>query len=118
MAMTAIGAMRYYLTEAAALGEEMDKAGVLERRFERMRYLPDARWEYLILPNYAADQDVGGSLTFEETDRSLLRGHRGVSRLSPQDARRRPEVFNRLPGQVRRCASTVAEPIGCRSRGL
>jgi hypothetical protein len=36
--MTAIGAMHYCLTEAAALDEEMGKADVLERRFESMRH--------------------------------------------------------------------------------
>jgi hypothetical protein len=31
-----------------------------------MRDRPDARWEYFVVPNSAADQDVEGSLTFEE----------------------------------------------------
>lgn len=35
----------------------MAKASVFEKRFEGIRYRPEADWEYLV-PSYAVDQDV------------------------------------------------------------
>ncbi|MCE5288067.1 MAG: DUF1254 domain-containing protein [Nocardiaceae bacterium] len=46
------------LTEAALVGEAMAKACAFNKRFEGIRYRPDVRWNYLISPDFALDQDV------------------------------------------------------------
>jgi hypothetical protein len=54
------------LTDAALVGEAMAKASAFEKRMEGYRYRSDARWDYLIAPWYAVEQDVENSTQFEE----------------------------------------------------
>jgi hypothetical protein len=54
------------LTEAALVGEAMAKASAFQKRMEEYRYRSDTRWEYLLSPSYAVEQDVENSTQFEE----------------------------------------------------
>jgi hypothetical protein len=54
------------LIEAALVGEAMAKASAFDKRFEGIRYRPDAHWDYVVPPDYVVDQDIGNSTQFEE----------------------------------------------------
>lgn len=54
------------LTDAALVGEAMAKASAFHKRMEGYRYRSDSRWDYLIAPWYAVEQDVENSTQFEE----------------------------------------------------
>jgi hypothetical protein len=57
---------RKILAEAAFVGEAMAKASAFDKRFDGIRYRPDANWEYVVAPSYAVDQDIQNSTQFEE----------------------------------------------------
>jgi hypothetical protein len=54
------------LIDAALVGETMAKAHSFDKRFEGIRYRPDAHWDYVVTPWYAIDQDDEKSTQFEE----------------------------------------------------
>jgi len=54
------------LSEATVVGEAMAKAQTFDKRFEGMRYRTEARWDYVVPPWYAIDQDVENSTQLEE----------------------------------------------------
>lgn len=54
------------LIDAALVGEAMAKASSFDKRFEGIRYRPDAHWDYVVPPDYDVEQDVGDSTQFEE----------------------------------------------------
>jgi hypothetical protein len=54
------------LIHAALVGEAMAKASSFDKRFEGIRYRPDAHWDHVVPPDYDVEQDVGNSTQFEE----------------------------------------------------
>lgn len=57
---------RKLLIEGALVGEAMAKTCAFHRRFVGIRYRPDVRWNYLISPDWALNQDVDDYTQLEE----------------------------------------------------